>query len=137
MQPMPAPSGSIWSSLNEESGCPGTDKGCHKLRPGIPCRVPALDALERNDPKALDLIMSQIGGQSCYVDVLFEGAVVWLARFRLVNDPTLPPKHVSNHILFSDIATMYDSANTSVKVPKVYYLGSKDSQANAVSCPSF
>jgi hypothetical protein len=74
--------------------------------PGIPSSVPALDALERNDHKELDLIMSQMGGQNCHVDVLFEDTVVWLARFRLVNDPTLPPKHVSNHTLSSKIATM-------------------------------
>jgi hypothetical protein len=116
MQPMPAPSGSIWSSLMRKVDVLALTKVATSLRPGIPCRMPALDALERNDPKALDLIMSQMGGQNCYVDLLFEDAVVWLARFRVVNDPTLPQKYVSNHILSSEIATMYDLANTNVKV---------------------
>jgi hypothetical protein len=49
------------------------------LRSGIACKVPALAALQANDPKAMDLIMSQMGGQNCHVDTVFEDGLIWLA----------------------------------------------------------
>ena len=73
-----------------------------RLRLGVPCKVPALSALEMDTHKAAETIMSQMGGQNCHVDVVFDEGVTWLARFRLVNDPTLPPTQVASYVFVSE-----------------------------------
>ena len=88
------------------------------LRHGVPCEMPALFALETENSNAAEIIVSQMGGQNCHVDIIFEDGVTWLARFRLVNDPRFPPLQVSNYIFDSEIATMYDLANAEVRAPK-------------------
>jgi hypothetical protein len=96
------------------------------LRSGIPCKVPALAALQANDPKAMDLIMSQIGGQNCHVGTVFEDGLISLARFRLIIEPSLPPLQITNYVLSSEIATMTDLARTNIRVPKVFYYASEE-----------
>lgn len=96
------------------------------LRSGIHCKVPALAALQANDPKAMDLIMSRIGGQNCHVGTVFEDGLISLARFRLINEPSLPPLQITNYVLSSEIATMTDLARTNIRVPKVFYYASEE-----------
>jgi Phosphotransferase enzyme family len=107
-----------------------------RLRQGIACKVPALDALERESPKAAEMIMDQMGGQNCHVDVVFDDGVTWLARFRLVNDPTLPPPPIANHIFVSEVATMYDLAKTKVRAPEIFHY-SKNDKDNQVGLAFF
>ena len=108
-----------------------------KLRHGMPCKVPALCALKIGNPEALEAIKSQTGGQNCHVDVVFNDDVIWLARFRLVNDPTLPPPQVANYIFTSEVATMHDLATTKVRAPRVFHYATKNDSDNEVGLTYF
>jgi Phosphotransferase enzyme family len=108
-----------------------------RLRHGVPCKIPALAALETNNPKAVEAITSQMGGQNCHVDIVFDDGVTWLARFRLVNDPTLPPLQVANYVFTSEVATMYDLTTTKVRVPRVFHYAKKNASDNQVGLTYF
>ena len=108
-----------------------------RLRNGVPCRIPALCPLETDDSQGLKIVQSQMGGQNCHVDIVFDDGVTWLARFRLVNDPTLPPPQVTNYIFISEIATMHDLAETQVKAPRVFNYAKKDDSTNEVGLTYF
>jgi aminoglycoside phosphotransferase (APT) family kinase protein len=72
------------------------------------------------------MVMSQMGGQNCHVDIKFDDGVVWIARFRLDNDPTLPPRATQEKIFASEVATLRFLSNTTVPVPAVFYASFED-----------
>ncbi|KAI9760986.1 MAG: hypothetical protein M4579_001362 [Chaenotheca gracillima] len=102
-----------------------------RLRGGIPCCTLPNESEEERDT-LLQATLKQTGGQNCHLDITFEDGVVWLARVRLCNDPTLPPQTVQDHIFHSEVATLlfleqcrfpaakvyaYDVSSSSVGVP--------------------
>lgn len=64
--------------------------------------------------------MSKMGGQNCHVDVGFDDGHIWIARIRL-DDPTLPPESVQNHVFRSEVSTLKFLENAAVPAPAVYY----------------
>lgn len=108
-----------------------------KLRHGMPCEVLALCALETANSNAAETIMNQMGGHHCHVDIVFEDGVTWLARFRLVNGPTLPPIHVASYVFNSETATIYVLANTNVRAPRVFDYALKNDSDNQVGLTYF
>lgn len=103
-----------------------------RLRRDVPCQGPALEALRKNDPKAAEILADQTGGQNCHLDVVFNDGTTWLARFRFVNDPTLPPETVADYIFLSEVASMFDLAGTKVAAPKVFHYARKNDKKNEV-----
>lgn len=78
-----------------------------------------------------------MGGQNCHVDIVFNDGVTWLARFGLVEDPTLPPLQVANSIFSSEIATMYDLATAKIRAPRVFHYAKKNDRDNEVGLSYF
>lgn len=76
---------------------------------------------EKNEPKAVDLTMSQMGGHNCHVDIVFEDGGAWVAGIRLIGDETLVPRQVADYILSSEIATIFYIARTTVRLPKMSF----------------
>lgn len=90
-----------------------------RLRNNIPCTLPALPDAS-STPIDLKLIMDQMGGQNCHLDIQFADGVVWIARLRL-DDPTLPPLETQRIIFDSEVSLVQFLGNTKVPVPKIFY----------------
>ncbi|KAI9795794.1 MAG: hypothetical protein M1833_006815 [Piccolia ochrophora] len=103
-----------------------------RLRDGISSIIPALEGHSSEDAR-LEAVMSQMGGQNCHLDVVFEDGVVWLARIRL-DDPTLPPKLVQNYIFLSEVHTLRWLERVEIPTPKVFHY-EVQSQASPVGVP--
>ena len=73
-----------------------------------------------------------MGGQNCHVDIVFNDGVTWLARFRLVNYPTISSPQLADYIFISEIATMHDLAKIQVKVSRVFNYAKKNDSTNEV-----
>ncbi|KAI9679958.1 MAG: hypothetical protein M1817_004973 [Caeruleum heppii] len=103
-----------------------------KIRNGVPSTIPALEGHSSEDAR-LEAVMSQMGGQNCHLDVVFQDGVVWLARVRL-DDPTLPPRLVQNYIFLSEVHTLRWLERVDIPTPKVFHYEFQP-QASPVGVP--
>jgi len=76
-------------------------------------------------------IMAMMGGQNVHFDINFADGLVWIARIRLKNDPTLPPDPVQEYIFLSEVAIMEFLKTTAVPSPDIHHY-QKDSKSNPV-----
>lgn len=93
-----------------------------RLRSNVPCTLPAVDASSEVSDLSVDLklVMDQMGGQNCHLDIHFSDGVVWIARLRL-NDPMLPPLETQRKIFDSEVGVLRFLEGTKVPAPKIFY----------------
>lgn len=106
-----------------------------RLRNDIPCTLPALPP-DANSPQIdLKLVMEQMGGQNCHLDIHFADGIVWIARLRLVEDPTLPPLETQRIIFDSEVALVqFLREKTQLPVPQIFYHASYEQSGIGTPC---
>lgn len=87
---------------------------------GISCTIPALTRDGTGELDNWKLVETQMGGQNCHLDLVFEDGVTWLARIRL-QDPHLPPAETQAYISGSEVATLHWLHAMNLPVPQLYH----------------
>lgn len=77
-----------------------------------------------------ETLRSMMGGQNCHADIMFQGGVKWVARFRLIASGSSPPREIRDYILRSEAATLAYFGHTAIPVPSVFDWACESDPAN-------